>query len=133
MSKKARRMPDGNHNFIELRRLWKQGTFTLEECVTQLLHAMLRFEKRKTQLDFKLLPYQPIEEEFQNLQSYESLKAQADSQALMDAMKKDKSAAYRAMDFALDHYATLEFRFIQMERECEEMIRKLDSKSSHLN
>ncbi len=98
-----------------------------------MLYAMIRFDKRRTQLDLKLMPYQSIGEEFENLQSYEDLQSQAESDELLKAMQKDKSAAYKAMDFALDHYATLELRFIQMERECEEMIRTLDTKSSHLN
>ncbi len=133
MSKKARQMADGNYNFLELRQLWKQGGFTLEECITQMLYAMVRFDKRRTQLDLQLMAYQPLEEEFEGLQSYEALQSHAESNELLKAMQKDKSAAYKAMDFALDHYATLELRFIQMERECEEMIRNLDTKSSHLN
>lgn len=133
MSKKATQMPDKNYNFIQLQQLWKEGSLTLEEGVTQLLYALFRFEERRQRLDFKLMPYQPLGEEFQTLQTYESIKAAAESQEFIEAMQTDKSAAYKAMDFALEHYTTLELRFMQMEREVEAMIQKLDNTSSHLN
>ena len=133
MSKKARQMPDGNHSFVELQQLWRQGVFTLEECITQLLHAMVRFEERRLRLDMMLLPYQVDPEELSTWQSYEALLAETKGKNLMEAMQKDKSAAYQAIDFALEQYAMLEVQFIQMEVECAEMIRLLNQDSSEFN
>lgn len=133
MTKKARQTPDAHYSFIELQELWKRGALTLEECLTQVLHAMVRFEARKAQLDFKMLPYKSTEGESQTWQSYEALKAQAESGELLQAIEQDKRTTYQAMDFILEQFAVLELKFMQMEREAEELIRKRDTSSSHLN
>ena len=98
-----------------------------------MLHAMVRFEARKVQLDFKMLPYQSTEGEPQIWQSYETLKAQAESGELLQAIEQDKRMVYQAMDFILEQFAALELKFMQMEREAEELIRKRDTSSSDLN
>ncbi len=133
MSKKARQMPDGHHSFVELRGLWKQGAFTLEECITQLLHAAVRFETRRQQLELKMLPYQSKLETIETWQNYEATKNQTENQDLIMALEQDRKKAYEAMDVLLDQYATLELKFIQAERECEDILRELDRGSSRLN
>jgi len=133
MNKEARNMPDKGHSFVELHKLWKQGTYTIEECITQVLHTLIRFERRKNRLDMKLLQYRPSEEEMETLKSYQSLQVEAESKQLLEAMQADKSMAYQAMDFALEHFATLEMSFLQIERECETMLQLLDEKRSYLN
>jgi hypothetical protein len=133
MSAKARQMPDEHYSFMELRDLWQRGALTLEECLTHVLHGMIRFESKKAQLDFKLLPYKSSEEGRPLWQSYETLKAQAESGELLQAIEQDKKMVYQAMDFILEQFATLELKFIQMEREGEELIRRMDTSSSHLN
>ena len=133
MDAKARRTPDQNYSFMELREIWKVGTLTLEECITQVLHILVRLEAKKTQLDFKLLPYKSTEEGLQMWQSYQALKTQSESGELLKALGKNPKKLYEAMDFILEQFAALELMFIQLEREVEEMISKLDSTSSHLN
>jgi hypothetical protein len=133
MSSKARQMPDQHYSFMELQDLWKRGKLTLEECITHLLHAMIRFEAKKSQLDLKLLPYKATDEGLQMWQSYETLKVQAESNELLQAIEQDKKMVYQGLDFMLEQFAVLELKFLQVEREAEELIRRLDSSSSHLN
>lgn len=133
MSKKARQMPDQHYSFMELRDLWKRGGLTLEECLTQVLHGMMRLENKKAQLDLKLWSYQFTKGELQTWQAYEALKTEAESEDPFQATEQDKKRLHQAMDFILEQFATLELKFIQRERESEEMIRKLDTTSSHLN
>lgn len=133
MDANARQTPDQNYSFMELREIWKAGTLTLEECMTQVLHILVRLEAKKTQLDFKLLPYKSTEEGLQVWQSYQALKTQAETGELLKVLGEGQNKLYEAMDFILDQFAALELMFIQLEREAEEMINKLDSTSSHLN
>ncbi|MDM8518527.1 hypothetical protein QUF64_00665 [Anaerolineales bacterium HSG6] len=133
MSKNARNQLDKRHSFVELHQLWKQGTYTIEECITQVLHGLLRFEERKNRLAMKLVQYRPSEEELAALNSPESSKFKADTQQLLAAIQTDKSATYEAMDFVLENLTTLEISFLHHERECEAMFRLMDDKQSHLN
>ena len=133
MSQKARQMPDGNYSFGELRDVWNQGTLTLEECMTQTLYTMIRFEARKAQLDLKLLQFRMAEWDAQTWQTFEELREQVKSEALLEAMQHEKKNSYETMDFILDHGVMLEMKLIQAERRCEEMLRKLDETASDLN
>jgi hypothetical protein len=134
MSKEARQMPDKYHNFTDLQRHWKQGKYTLEECITQVLHTLIRFEEKKLQLDFKLLKYKPTEEEkLEVLESYHSLMLKAEANQFLKALGTDEAINNQAMNFILENMAALEMEFIQLERDCESMLSELDEKKSFLN
>jgi len=133
MTNKARNQPDKGHSFVELHQFWKQGVYTIEECITQILHTLIRFESRKNRLEMKLIQYRPTKEELAEFKTYESLKFEADSKQLLAAIQTDSSVTYQAMDFILENLTTLEISFLHHERQCETMFLLLDDKRSYLN
>ncbi len=133
MSKRARQLPDAGHSFIDLQRLWKQGNYTLEECLTQLLHAIVRFEARKNQLDFKLRQFSAPEDVVNAMDAFEVQQIKTESEQYLTAISEDKRKLYEAMNFILEQLAVLEMRFIQLEREFDALATQLDNKRSYLN
>jgi hypothetical protein len=94
---------------------------------------MIRFEARKVQLDLKTLQYRMKAWDTETWQTYEELREQVKTEALMEAMQHEKKNSHEAVDFILDYGVLLEMKLLQAERQWEEMLRALDETPGKLD
>lgn len=134
MTSSARQIPDKHYTFVELEYLWQKEALTLDECVTHMLHTLVRFEEKRTLFNFIMLPYQSNHNEIEDYEaSYETLMLEAQGNKFIEAMKHDKRAMYDAISFTLKQFAELEIKFAQLELDWAMLVNKLDGGVSQLN